>query len=112
MLKRRSTNRRLLFRHVCCQAIFCLALPASAQDVQHVTLTPDGRFVVDGAATFPVGYTSGPVLGSLSPAHNTALAHQPTQASTDRLVALVRERKDMRGNLDVRQRTQQLARSQ
>jgi len=51
-----------------------LALPASAQDVQHVTLTPDGRFVVDGAATFPVGYTSGPVLGSLSPAHNTALA--------------------------------------
>ena len=74
MLKQRSTNRRVLFPRVSCQAIFLFAFTALAQDVQHVTLTPDGRFTVDGAATFPIGYTSGPVLGSLSPAHNTALA--------------------------------------
>jgi len=64
----------VLFRHVYCQAFFLTAVTAFAQDVQHVRLTADGRFTVDGAATFPIGYTSGPVLGSMSPAHNTGLA--------------------------------------
>ncbi len=45
-----------------------------AQDVRHVVLSPDGRFVIDGAATFPIGYTSGPVLGGLSPSGNDGLA--------------------------------------
>jgi hypothetical protein len=64
----------VLFPRACCQAVFFLAIQAFAQDVQHVALTADGRFTVDGAATFPIGYTSGPVLGSLSPARTTALA--------------------------------------
>ena len=42
--------------------------------MRHVQLTPDERFVVDGAVTFPIGYTSGPVLGALSPSGNDALA--------------------------------------
>jgi hypothetical protein len=37
-------------------------------------LTPDGRFTIDGALTFPIGYTSGPVLGGMSPSKNDALA--------------------------------------
>src|SRR5580700_5311627 len=76
MLKGRSTNRRVLFPHCCCQVLFCLifSLPLPAQDVQHVTLAPDGRFLIDGAATFPVGFTSGPELGALSPSRNDGLA--------------------------------------
>jgi hypothetical protein len=76
MLKTRSANRRVLLQRAGCQALFCLAVlsPAIAQNVQHVTMTSDGRFIMDGAATFPVGYTSGPVLGSRSPANNDALA--------------------------------------
>src|ERR1700722_16006761 len=73
MLKLRSTNRRVLLQRGCCQALFCLTT-LLAQDVQHVTLSPDGRFVIDGAVTFPIGYTSGPMLGGLSPSRTDALA--------------------------------------
>lgn len=75
MLKRDSTNRRVRFQRSCCQALFFLVLQALlAQDVRHVSLPSDGRFFIDGAATFPIGYTSGPVLGSLSPNGNDGLA--------------------------------------
>lgn len=76
MLKLRSANRRVLLQRYSCQALFFLLLHSSltAQNVQHVTLTSDGRFTIDGAVTFPVGYTSGPVLGAMSPARNDALA--------------------------------------
>ena len=73
MLKLRSTNRRVLLQRGCCQVLFCAA-GLLAQGVQHVTLSPDGRFLIDGAATFPIGYTSGPMLGGLSPARNNGLA--------------------------------------
>lgn len=39
-----------------------------------MAFTPDGRFTIDGAVTFPIGYTSGPVIGALSPERNDALA--------------------------------------
>lgn len=59
MLKQGSTNRRVRFQRYGCQAFFFLGFQAAlvAQDVRHVSLTPDGRFFIDGAATFPIGYT-------------------------------------------------------
>ena len=81
MLKLRSTNRRVLLQRPCCQAVLLLVFRTAllAQAVQHVTFTPDGRFVMDGAATFPIGFTSGPVLGSFSAKRNDALAELKKQ---------------------------------
>jgi len=82
MLKRCSTNRRVRFQRRRCQALFfSLAsallpsiLPAlSAQDLQRVELL-GRRFFVNGAATFPIGYTTGPALASLAPSGVDGLA--------------------------------------
>ncbi len=51
----------------------CMA-PASAENVQSVRLGPDGRFFVNGAAIFPIGYTSGPTLGAIAPTGRDGLA--------------------------------------
>ena len=55
-------------------ALAACAVCLLAQTPQHVALTPDGRFVIDSALTFPIGYTQGPIVGGLSPARNDALA--------------------------------------
>jgi hypothetical protein len=47
---------------------------AAADAIQHVQLDAYGRFLVNGAAVFPVGYTSGPTLGALAPDGHDALA--------------------------------------
>jgi hypothetical protein len=47
---------------------------AAADEIQHVRLGPDGRFFVNDAAMFPIGYTSGPSLGSLAPSGRDGLA--------------------------------------
>ncbi len=44
----------------------CYAATA-ADGLQRVRLAPDGRFFVNDAAVFPIGYTSGPVIGGLAP---------------------------------------------
>jgi hypothetical protein len=59
---------------------FCLIVsgantPAAAADgLQHVRLGSDGRFFVNDAAVFPIGYTSGPILGGLAPNGRDGLA--------------------------------------
>jgi hypothetical protein len=47
---------------------------AAADEIQRVRLGSDGRFFVNDAAIFPVGYTSGPTLGALSPSGRDGLA--------------------------------------
>jgi hypothetical protein len=39
-----------------------------------VRLGPDGRFFVNDAATFPIGFTSGPTLGAMAPTGRDGLA--------------------------------------
>lgn len=56
-------------------AILAVLYAAAASDgVQHVQLGADGRFFVNGAAVFPIGYTSGPILGGLAPNGRDGLA--------------------------------------
>jgi len=87
MLKVDSANRRVHVRARFCQVFqdwsagaslaLCLILAgsaAAADGVQHVRLGPDGRFFVNEAATFPIGYTSGPILGGMAPSGLDALA--------------------------------------
>jgi hypothetical protein len=74
------------FQHRGCQALFFLGLQTLlAQDVRHVALSSDGRFVIDGAATFPIGYTSGPALGAPSPNGTDGLAELKKEGSVFQL---------------------------
>ncbi|HWB84672.1 MAG TPA: hypothetical protein VG675_11075 [Bryobacteraceae bacterium] len=59
-----------------CLLAFAAAPFATAADgVQRVRLSPDGRFFVNDAATFPIGFTSGPILGGLAPNGQDGLAY-------------------------------------
>src|SRR6266446_2623851 len=67
--------------HICSLVLVVLAwmfgltqASAAADAIQHVQLDADGRFLVNGAAVFPMGYTSGPTLGALAPDGHDALA--------------------------------------
>jgi hypothetical protein len=88
MLKTNSANRRVHAAFGFCQVFqewrvrasgFLLAIAlaagtAGAVDIQRVRLGPDGRFFVNDAAVFPIGYTSGPTLGALAPSGRHGLA--------------------------------------
>ena len=69
MLKSYSANRRTF-----AVLIVLASSAAAAPPVQHVRLGPDGRFFINDAAAFPIGYTSGPMLGALAPNGGGALA--------------------------------------
>ena len=88
MLKMSSANRRVHTVGQFCQvfqdwrahasaAILALALcggAAGADELQRVRLGAEGRFFVNEAAVFPIGYTSGPMLGAIAPTGRDGLA--------------------------------------
>jgi hypothetical protein len=55
--------------------LLAAAPDAPAKDeIQRVRLAADGRLFVNDTAIFPIGYTSGPTLGTLAPGGGNALA--------------------------------------
>jgi hypothetical protein len=88
MLKMRSANRRVHTVTQFCQVfqdwsarasgvLLALALcggTAAADELQRVRLGADGRFFVNDAVVFPIGYTSGPMLGAPAPNGRHGLA--------------------------------------
>lgn len=48
------------------------SLPGHVTDVQ---TQPDGPFLIDGAPTFPIGFTMGPPTGATTPAGSNAMAY-------------------------------------
>src|SRR5579872_650878 len=88
MLKTSSANRRVHTVAQFCQVfqdwrsrasgvLLAVALcggTAIGDDLQRVRLGADGRFFVNDAAVFPIGYTSGPMLGAVAPSGRDGLA--------------------------------------
>jgi hypothetical protein len=87
MLKSDSANRRVHGPARFCQVFIALAASAAwaADGVQQVRLAPDGRFFVNEAATFPIGYTSGPILGGLAPSGRNALTELKSEGDVFQL---------------------------
>lgn len=56
----------------CLSLIFAAAAGAADDQVAHVQTQPDGPFVVNGVATFPIGFTSGPPNGASTPGGQNA----------------------------------------
>jgi hypothetical protein len=57
---------------VCTAAAGAQTAPTHVTDVQ---TQPDGPFLVDGAPTFPIGFTGGPPTGAATPWGQNAMAH-------------------------------------
>ncbi len=76
MLKNCSANGRVHVSAWLCQValLSVVAWPGFAADaLQHVRLGADGRFFINDAAVFPIGYAAGPPVGALAPDGKPAL---------------------------------------
>ena len=76
-------------------SMFCLLLcgylvvPSGAQSlsshVSHVQTQPDATFLVDGAPTFPIGFTGGPPTGAAAPNQINAMTYLSRERFTFQL---------------------------
>lgn len=73
-----------------------------AASVTHVQTQPDGPFLIDDAATFPIGYTAGPPTGATTPDGQNAMATLRQEAYTFQLWYCPKHRwnKDKEAELD------------
>jgi hypothetical protein len=65
--------------------ISCLAVAEDKPQVTRVQTQPDAAFIVNGAPTFPIGFTSGPPNGAATPAGENAKAYLRREGYTFQL---------------------------